>query len=281
MYLEIVIIILLIVLTYSSCCQHKIQEGLVTNSVSSMNTTTQNSGSNIQNYPNSIVMNSTNSGIVPNVISSNTVSTDNTGSNTNYLVTSSTDNLDSSGNNSSPGCDPSTLFSMKNIIRDENGNIIVRYIDTCGKYYTYEYTQSLNHIQYPSTTSSQVGVTQQPVVIKEVPAATTAPQTDAYTKLQNAIVNKSLDLLSKVDANTINGMISSVVTNMQNYSPSSYNTVTTNPPFSDYTQPPQENIVQPVTSDQPTFDPNAPTEQVNGNANYQSSFNIEASGSSS
>ena len=139
------------------------------------------------------------------------------------------------------------------------------YIDTCGKYYTYEYTQSLNHIQYPSSTTSQP----QPVVIKEVPVQQSTPM-DSYSKLTNVLVNKGLDLISKVDTNTINGLVSSVLTNMQGTTPipTSYNAIQTTHPFTDYTTPPRSNMetTTPPYDQSKTNEPGYTTRPINENS---------------
>lgn len=58
----------------------------------------------------------------------------------------STNSSQDGGNNSSNTCDPNTMYSIKNVLQDKDGNIVVRYMDTCGKYYIYQYTQTLNSI---------------------------------------------------------------------------------------------------------------------------------------
>jgi hypothetical protein len=164
---------------------------------------------------------------------------------------------------------------MKNIIRDQNGNIIVRYIDTCGKYYTYEYTQSINHIQYDNSKSTPP---EQPIIIKEAPPVQPT-QNDPYSKFQNALINKGLDLLSKVDSNTISNMVSTALSQSNKTTsttpttstttpvPSSFHTNGTTPPFTEYF---------PQSNDQP-----APQSSDNTNTNeqnnYSSSFAISTS----
>ena len=155
MYLEIIIFILIIILVYFSCYQTNIKEGLITSTYSTMNADSTNQNyTTAQNFPNSIVANSNNPsyGNIPSNVQPNSIDPK-------YTVTSSTNinNTTSTNEPNKTSCDPSTLFTMKNIIRDGNGNIIIRYIDTCGKYYTNEYTQSLNHIQFSNTGPNAVG----------------------------------------------------------------------------------------------------------------------------
>ena len=109
-----------------------------------------NVSSSSSNLPNSIIPNS-----VTSVISDPSQLNISTGGVSGYKVTSSNNISDTTAvsndmnviSEGSPNCDPETTYSMKSVMQDNNGNIIVRYMDTCGKYYTYQYSQTINKIQ--------------------------------------------------------------------------------------------------------------------------------------
>jgi hypothetical protein len=153
------------------------------------------------NVPNSVVPNV----VVPNTITGTlsdpsvfSASMSNSGGSPGYVVTSSNvanSGTDTSGNttNVNTSCDPTTLYSMKNIMQDKSGNIIVRYMDTCGKYYTYEYTQSIQggSSSAPPQPPTAAPPTAAPAMPAEVAASNPAPVV--------------------VDANTINNLISNAL----------------------------------------------------------------------
>lgn len=152
------------------------------------------------NVPNSVIPNTiTGTSNDPSVLSSS-VSNSSPG----YVVTSSNiaNTTDITGNSAALSgtdaegspikCDPNTLYSMKNIMRDKNGNIIVRYMDTCGKYYTYQYTQTINKMQ-DSTSSTDA-----------------QPNKNTSTKeesIPESKVNPEKSSSVNIDANTISKMV--------------------------------------------------------------------------
>lgn len=165
-------------------------------------TTTSSNVVSSLNVPNSIVPNVA----VPNTITGTlsdpsvfSAAISNSGASPGYVVTSSNvaNVVDSCGNitdTNSAGtgtCDPDKLFSIKNVMQDKSGNIIVRYMDTCGKYYTYQYTQTIQ-----GGTETKTETAPQP----------TSPPT--ATPVMPAVVAATNPEPVVIDANTINNLVS-------------------------------------------------------------------------
>jgi hypothetical protein len=100
-------------------------------------------------------------------------------------------NVISQGN---ANCDPSTAYSIKNVMQDDNGNIIIRYMDTCGKYYTYQYSQTISKVQHNSPPPPPAG---------PATAATSPPTNPPAAPATNISLN--------VDSNTINDIIANAL----------------------------------------------------------------------
>lgn len=97
----------------------------------------------------------------------------------------------------SSNCDPDTAYSMKNVMQDNNGNIIIRYMDTCGKYYTYQYNQTINKVQNIVTPKSQPPPNTEPPTTQ--PPTTSPPTTSPPTTTPPAVDSKAISsMVSKV-----------------------------------------------------------------------------------
>ena len=185
--------------------KNPLQEGLI--STQNNNSYFDYSSGGIRS-PNSVVANAVKG------VSNNSQQSNNdpiTDTNSKFVITSSnkventtasiTNNMDVISQGST-NCDPNTTYSMRNIMQDNDGNIIIRYMDTCGKYYSYQYNQSVSKVQNAVTPPAQ---TQPP-----------AQQTQESAASSNAVKAGTNNISVTVDANTINDVVSKLLNQVDN-----------------------------------------------------------------